>query len=313
MKKIAIFLSAVTLASTVQALPNYEPFADATGSGGTAYTVGANLVGQINAQGLTWYQVGAGAPAAKIASGNLSISGLASSSGNSLSITPLGSAGSTWTYSRFGLDSSGTLYTDGTLYYSMAMRVADLGSTLQAAGGFIAAFNSSAGASSGNTVSTGLLGRTVLRPVTFGDASAGFQIGVQKQGNASDMVYYTDQAFMTSDTVFLVVSYTFNGGSQDDVASMWINPSSGTFGAVSAPTPTLFTTTAVNDGTQLGSFLFFQRSSALNPNEVIFDELRMGTSWADVTPAAVVPEPISAGLMGLGLLALSGWYRRKRR
>ncbi len=35
----------------VLALPDYDPFADATAGLGTAYTTGASLIGQVNAAG----------------------------------------------------------------------------------------------------------------------------------------------------------------------------------------------------------------------------------------------------------------------
>src|SRR2546423_7125225 len=61
--KIASLLAglSIALASSVYAVPVYEPFADATAFGGTAYSSGSKLGfdaslsgGQTNAQGLWW-------------------------------------------------------------------------------------------------------------------------------------------------------------------------------------------------------------------------------------------------------------------
>ncbi len=76
-------------AASVYALPAFDPFADATSDGGTSFATGANLIGQTTAQGLTWVAAGTGTAAQPtIQAGNLSISGLPSSTGNSLSLVP---------------------------------------------------------------------------------------------------------------------------------------------------------------------------------------------------------------------------------
>jgi hypothetical protein len=59
------------------------------------------------------------------------------------------------------------------------------------------------------------------------------------------------------------------------------------------------------------SFLFYQRPNTLAPNQMIVDELRIGTSWADVTTP--VPEPSTAMIGGLGIFALVSAYRLRKR
>jgi hypothetical protein len=58
------------------------------------------------------------------------------------------------------------------------------------------------------------------------------------------------------------------------------------------------------------SFLFYQRANTLAPNQMIVDELRIGTSWADVTS---VPEPAVFALAGLGFFGMVSFYRLRRR
>jgi hypothetical protein len=89
---VFFLLAALTMIPGVAyaALPIYEPFADANANSGTSYTVGAAVPGQSNAatgSGAHWFAagttVGAPTPANNtIATGNLSISGLAASSGS---------------------------------------------------------------------------------------------------------------------------------------------------------------------------------------------------------------------------------------
>ena len=97
MKKILGVFALTLLASSgfavnfiVPGNPAYEPFANATGSSGSSYTVGSELIGQTNAQGLAWVLAGASSnlpvnlPA--IASGTLSYPGLLADNGNSVAI-----------------------------------------------------------------------------------------------------------------------------------------------------------------------------------------------------------------------------------
>ena len=114
--KQSLLLTALSLLSfQTFALPDYDPFADATGSGGTAYTVGANLVGQTAADGQSWYQAGpASTTQPKIAAGNLTYAGLPASQGNSVSFGGNGES------ARVNLSS---IIGSGTLYYSFLMKV----------------------------------------------------------------------------------------------------------------------------------------------------------------------------------------------
>jgi hypothetical protein len=65
---------------------------------------------------------------------------------------------------------------------------------------------------------------------------------------------------------------------------MWINPPASTFGLASAPPPML-STNAGGDISQIASFVLCNRN-ANEPAVVYADEIRVGTSWASVTPPA---------------------------
>lgn len=108
--------------------------------------------------------------------------------------------------------------------------------------------------------------------------------------------------FSTSDVVFVVGSYQFISGTGNDVSRLWINPTSATFGDEAAPTATL-TSTGGTDIASINSFLI--RGASGSPGGV-FDELRIGSTWAEVTPAAI-PEPSTYvaifGALALGAVA----------
>jgi len=122
-----------------------------------------------------------------------------------------------------------------------------------------------------------------------------------------------DWATVADDFYFIVMKYTFGepGIPNDDKVAMWVNPIASTLGyeagevLASGPTGSYYSATnayttptadldAVFAGIQ--SFMLIgnaQASTALNKSiDVSLDELRIGTSWADVTPIPAVPAPV---------------------
>jgi hypothetical protein len=299
MKSLLVSLVSFTSIS-VFALPSYEPFADASGSGGTSYTPGANLAGQTNAQGSGWYQAGAAVPTATIQAGSLSISGLGSSGGNSVLAVPQANVAS-----RFAI---GATINSGSLFYSFALKVPAIGATMGTGGGFIAGLNNTGAAS--QTGSPSVVGARVL----IRSAAGGFNIGLSKASSTGTDFQWGGTTFTSSDTIFIVGSYDFGtlAANNDDSVRMWINPSSLDFGAGSAPSATLTASTGADVITagSLQSFLLYARANTLFPDQLVLDDLRIGTSWADVTPTTI-PEPAAVGLLGMGLLTL--YCSRKRR
>jgi len=252
----------------------FDPFAPAI----TTYAVGANLVGQTNAAGQRWTQAGPDSGLTNqpvIAANNLVWPGLAASTGNSVRF------GGNGTSARFNL---GSPFTSGTLWFSFLVRLADI-TGLSGSGVFWAAFNNSTGPQTGTPTSVAT--RVIARAAT-----GGYQIGLDKSSSNAGAFQFSPAVFTTAQTLFIVGSYTFNTGStNDDVSQLWINPPYATFGAATPPAATL-TSTATNDipSAQIASFVLFNRSAA-EPAEIIADEIRVGTSWASVTPPATPPAP----------------------
>ena len=214
--------------------------------------------------------------------------------------------------------------TAGTGYYSMALRVTDI-TGLNAAGGILAGFNNLIGAQTGNpsTVGAGLS----IRPKAGGGPGE-FELGIVDQAASgfTSATWDTVNTYTTNSTIFVVGKYQTVGvpgnpvpAETNDIAMLWINPSSATFGGFD-PAGGLFNnstnsdipTNASTNFHTLQSFVLRQTGATLNnqvPVGVTYDELRVGTNYADVTP---VPEPVGLGLLsvaGAGLLA----RRRHRR
>ena len=190
--------------------------------------------------------------------------------GNLMSPSLAFSSGRKITFGSDGIDASKliTSQATGTLYCSFLMNVTSLGS-LNAAGGYFTGLAQNA-TTFGATVWTGLDG-------------SGYKIGINPRTSTPTWVTGTQSL---GSTVFVVVSYEFITGTANDVVNIWINPSSSTFGSSSVPTPNATATnTGGTDLTGIDRFFLRQDSSTETPN-MEMDEVRIGTTWADVTPAA---------------------------
>ena len=91
---------------------------------------------------------------------------------------------------------------------------------------------------------------------------------------------------LNNQAVLVVGCYTVNSGgttATDDTVSLWLNPDSSTFGAGSAPAPTIgpssfdVANSAIRD---------FSVHSVVAPSSHRIADLRIGTTWASVTPPA---------------------------
>ena len=266
---------------------DFEPFAP----GGTTYSPGANLIGQTNGAGQRWTQAGPAGVQPLIQSGNLSIGGLQGPSGNSVKFGGNGMS------ARFNL---GTNATSGTWYYSLLVKLTDI-STLNSGGVFWAAFNNSAGTQSTtpNSLGTRLLTRS---------ATGGFNVGLDKSSSTTGAFVWAPAVFTTNDTIFIVGSYTFNSATtNDDVSQLWVNPPASTFGLAAAPSATLVSI-ATNDipSAVIASFVLFNRSAS-EPAGIIADEVRVGSSWASVTPPAEVPVAPALYIIRSGSTSVLSW------
>lgn len=299
MTKPILYLALGIVSYSAYALPDYEPFSNATGSGGTSYTVGANLIGQTDAQGDSWVQAGTSGTGtqATIQSGDLTIAGLASSGGGASAAFGVSGAGAS---TRFDI---GSAPASGTVYFSMAIDVTST-TGLTTSGLFFAGFNNSTGSQA--TQPTTVDARLYARSIT--GSPGDFNLGISKNGGA---ISYDSPVETVGSTIFVVGSYTFNTvTSSDDVVSLWVNPSSSTFGAATAPTPDV--TDATGADITLGEIQAFElRDGVSGVPSGDADDLRIATDWADVTPPA--PEPSVIALTVVGCLTVLGARRFLRK
>jgi len=257
--------------SPILAQPIYEPF---------DYASGSSLAGQ----GGWLLNSGSGGT---IETGNLSVpSGMPASIGNRL----------TWGNSAMSLRLPLTAITSGSIYFSFALRIDNVG-----------AFTGSetiAGLGIGTT--------TTFAPKinVISNSFQTYQIGIYK-GAGTGSGALAPNLFSSSDTVFVVGRYTFNSGSTtDDTCDLWLNPDSSTFGTGTADTPTIGGIgVGAADMTQIDRF-FWRTGGSASPVKKTVDELRIGYTWADVTP---VPEPGTAALLVLSIATLFGFRFSRQR
>jgi len=212
--------------------------------------------------------------------------------------------------------------TPGTGYYSLAFRVTDLG-TLDTTGGVLAGFNNLIGAQTGNPTTAGAA--LAIRAKAGGNPGE-FQLGITKNtSGAPSATWDTVNTYTTNTTIFVVGKYQTVGvpgnpspAETNDIVSLWINPSPATFGGFDPPSPLTMAsnndipTNASTNFHTLQSFILRQNGAAVNnqlPANVIFDELRVGTNYGDVTPVEI-PEATSAALVVAAGMLL-GWKRRR--
>ncbi len=286
---------------------NYEP-------------AGSTIEGKINSpEGQTW---GSGylAPAPEniqVAGGNLAMpSPMPAATGNSAKI--LGTTVSTNDTLTSGkalrLPFGGSPATGvaansgGTVYYSLAVRADAFTFTNNTNGGFFVGLNNSAVATGSNPTAAAARLQSRVDPTD----GTKFNLGIFRNVGAAAAATSWSGPLTVGDTLFLVASYEAVPGLQNDIARLWINPDSSTLGdesfsPLTTPPTVVDNPTTPATGTDIGIFSILLRQSPTP--DFTLDELRVGTTWADVTP---VPEPTALAGLGLGAAGLMARRRRRR-
>ena len=251
---------------------------------GFNYTDATNLVGQVNpGNGQTWTEIAAGTNPATISSGGLTYGDLVTTTGR-VSMPAFSSS----------TQDAGISFTNTTpdIFYSFIFRIDNAVSMSTTFQTFTAVAN---GATNG-------LGIAIRQnSVTAGT----FDLGIHKRANTGSAETTAALQTLATGTYFVVVNYVTNGGVGDDVMNIWLNPTNASLGGGSAPSATFSSTAGTDTTTQWNQF----RLSP--PNQIgasFFDEVRVGTTWASVTP---VPEPSTWALLAIGMTALVIFRRRR--
>ncbi len=206
-----------------------------------------------------------------VEAGSLSYPGLAASTGNKISFAGTGAD----YYRAFASQTAGTVYS------SFILNVTDV-SSLNTTGGYFVAFIAES--------STTLYGAAIW--ARQGTTAGSFNIGISPRTSATTIVWLPGD-LTTNTNYFLVTSYELVSGAGNDVAQLWLNPSLG--GTMPAADATV-TNTGGADLSSVEKFLFRQATNTTTPG-VQIDEVRVGNTWADVTPAGVaISDPTTTSI-----------------
>jgi hypothetical protein len=308
MKRAPLFLAASLVFSAAPQLRAtllyYDSFNYSSGSLGTAGSP-------------TWVKNGASPDPTVQNVGGLTYPGL-QVSGDTMSLQYDGSGvngGSGAPAATDGITLPGQPFTTGSFYYSLLIKV----TAVQTAGGngFATGVNLTQGSfmaglqtiAASGTPAVGTTAAPLL--ILTGDGTqfgSTFRLGTSKTATAADR-QFAAQTFTTGpsgQTVFVVLKYTFDSVNGDS-AKLFLNPTPG--GAEPVADLTVTAGANLTLGTPAGIKSFFVRNNSVEPDALLMDELRIGDTWADVTP---VPEPGVIVLGALGALAMVLKFRARK-
>ncbi len=232
------------------------------------YTAGELLSAQIP-QGWATYS-SAGVSEVLVASGNLSYPGLFPSQGNKISFDGAGTDINKSFTSQSAIGSR--------VYYSFILQVDSMKNVTSNAGAHFAGLSSA----------TSTVGASVYFKWDGIEGSNKFLIGTAVRGASASVPVYTASTYDINKPILIVGCYEIVDGLLNDKTYMWINPSADDLGLSSSPMAILTAEGgAASDLTSLGYFYIRQDAATLTPY-INMDELRIGLSWADVTPKSGV-------------------------
>lgn len=245
---------AATLTVINQSLLLYEPF-NYTNSGGPV-----NSNNPVN-----WTFNGSGANDLNVSAGNLAYNGLAASIGASVTN---GGAG-LGTRRLFG-----SAVSTGAVYFSALFRVNDLG---------YGAWNGVASQVGALTATDNQSFR--LAVMVRSNSPTGYVIGVQKGGTGATATFGAGE-YHAGDTLFLAGKYDFTAS--PNRVCLWVNPNPAGFGLAAEPASAPISASTGIDGFTIDRFNLRQNTASSVPAAMQWDELRVGLTWAAVTPPVSV-------------------------
>ena len=153
----------------------------------------------------------------------------------------------------------------GTVYASFMFHVTDMSSFTNGNGGYFALF----------AENNSFRGRVWVKDVDGNGTQ--FQVGATTGSSSS---YFTGFTANLAEPVFIVIAYDLD----NDELKMWVVPPATSFGTNTPPAADVTDTGATS--ATINRFILRQDSTSETP-AMDFDELRIGTSWAEVTANSV--------------------------
>ena len=205
-----------------------------------------------------------------LVSGSLSYPGLATSVGNRINMP-----GNSSLVPRDINRATGITGTPSVAYFSFLLNVINK-TQLSTQNDYFVSFGNTSGA-----VNTTFFGRVSIKSV---NTAANFRLGISNTTGGTPTYTDVPTDLVFGQTYLVVVKYDFNS-TANDIATIWVNPTLG------ATEPTGGTSN--NSGNAAAATTFASialRNAGSTPNADI-DEIRVGTTWASVTPAGASSSP----------------------
>jgi hypothetical protein len=318
-----IFLAAAVAAfsaSRASAATIYEPFAYSNGplAGNTNSTAPATLNGFSNTNVWT---ASATSPTGTVISGDLSYTNLPTTATGHMGQV----SSSTGNPVRLGIGEYGE---GSSIYFSMLVQVpsgvTNFGSSTTT-GSFFAGFQYNPSTLSGATMTDTTAGAGGVLTVHKATDGLGYNLGIAYRDApaATSRVFDNAHEFKAGDVVYLVGRWDLVAGSQNDVASLFVNPDptqpepatpnavSRAIDSAAGSSDYLYTTGATPSQLETKIRSFFLRSNGVEPTNMNIDEIRIGASWEEATgQVIVVPEPTAIALMVIAAFGASVLRRR---
>ena len=125
-------------------------------------------------------------------------------------------------------------------------------------------------------------GSTIYWDLQVTNNAGQIQLGIEKDTGGVPVFATTN--IVVGNTYFIVVRHQILTGTTDDIIDLWINPPPASFGAneASVPLTSATTSTGTEPNSTTGPGRFYLDVGAYSAE---FDEMRIATNWAVVTPA----------------------------
>ena len=124
-------------------------------------------------------------------------------------------------------------------------------------------------------------------------SSTSYSVGIQDANGSGAAAAYDAGGHGPNDVLFVVMDYEFGINGAPDVANLWINPSAGSYGAITAPPPasTFSTSSASSQLISAADFYLLARSGGTLWGSLLVGDLRVGDGWSYVTggPEIITP------------------------
>ena len=132
------------------------------------------------------------------------------------------------------------------------------------------------------------LGRIYAKSVKEGDSWVGFKLGIAKNNESATYIRYSEDVLEPGKDYLVVIEYEFVSGDQNDIARLYINPTSETSVATIECVQDTVTGGGMKQGASnqkdagiYGIFGAFLRQGTNTP-KVYVDEIKVATAWSDI-------------------------------